>query len=141
MAFEKLCFQRQLNSHISGMRFDETGRAAVLHSNGIHKMALMQPSSFDNYNSFTHIIDMNKIIRHPCRGNRRICRKQCPYCQYNYSLLRDERSFRWPPRIREICRPLLNAWLKSIRVWNSETNGNQARNATGVNKSKPIMIS
>lgn len=59
-----------------------------------------------------------------------------------YSLLSEDRSFFCPPpRIRDICRPLLNAWLKSIRVWNSDTNGNHARNATGVNKSNPMIIS
>ncbi|KAF6151836.1 hypothetical protein GIB67_010410, partial [Kingdonia uniflora] len=59
----------------------------------------------------------------------------------SYSLLAVERSFLCPPKIREICRPRLNAWLNSIRVWNSETKGNHARKATGVNKSKPIMSS
>ena len=58
-----------------------------------------------------------------------------------YSLFLADRSFLCPPRIRDICKPLLNAWLKSIRVWNSETKGNQARNATGVNRSRPITIS
>lgn len=58
-----------------------------------------------------------------------------------HSLLLEDRSFLCPPRIRDICKPLLNAWLKSIRVWNSDTNGNQARKATGVNKSNPITIS
>ncbi|PIA48641.1 hypothetical protein AQUCO_01400909v1 [Aquilegia coerulea] len=58
-----------------------------------------------------------------------------------YSLLLADRSFFCPPRIREICKPRLNAWLKSMRVWNSETKGNQARNATGVNKSKPMITS
>lgn len=58
-----------------------------------------------------------------------------------HSLFRAARSFLCPPRMREICRPLLKAWLNSILVWNSETNGNQARNAIGVNNSKPMMIS
>lgn len=58
-----------------------------------------------------------------------------------YSLFFEDLSFLCPPRIRDICRPLLNAWLNSIRVWNSETNGNQAKNATGVNRSSPITTS
>lgn len=61
--------------------------------------------------------------------------------QLDYSLLPEDRSFFGPPRIREICRPLLNAWLNNIRVWNSETKGNHAKKATGVNSSKPINIS
>jgi hypothetical protein len=31
--------------------------------------------------------------------------------------------------------------LKSILVWNSETNGNHAKKATGVKRSKPIITS
>lgn len=58
-----------------------------------------------------------------------------------HSLLLAERSLLCPPRIREICKPLLKAWLKSIRVWNSETNGNHEKNATGVKRSKPITTS
>lgn len=58
---------------------------------------------------------------------------------YNHSLL--VRSLFCPPRIREICKPLLKAWLKSILVWNSETNGNHAKKATGVKSSKPIITS
>lgn len=58
-----------------------------------------------------------------------------------HSLFLEDLSFLWPPRIREICRPLLNAWLKSILVWNSDTKGNHAKNATGVNRSSPITIS
>nr|GMD69643.1 protein trichome birefringence-like [Ipomoea batatas] len=61
-------------------------------------------------------------------------------CLRAHSLFRF-RSFLCPPRIREIWRPRLNAWLNSIRVWNSETKGNQARKATGVNRSNPITIS
>lgn len=60
---------------------------------------------------------------------------------YDHSLLLEERSLLCPPRIREICKPLLKAWLKSILVWNSETNGNHAKKATGVKRSKPIIIS
>lgn len=56
-------------------------------------------------------------------------------------LLEEERSFLGPPRIRDICRPLLNAWLNNILVWNSDTNGNQAKKATGINSSNPIIIS
>ena len=33
------------------------------------------------------------------------------------------------------------AWDKYGTIWNSETNGNQAKNAMGVNKSNPIIIS
>lgn len=58
-----------------------------------------------------------------------------------YSFLFEDLSFFGPPRIREICRPLLNAWLKSIRVWSSDTRGSQAKNATGANISKPMIIS
>lgn len=46
-----------------------------------------------------------------------------------------------PAKMREICRPLLNAWLNSNLVWNSETNENHARTATGVNRTTPIMYS
>ena len=56
------------------------------------------------------------------------------------SLRREDLSFLCP-RMREIWRPLLKAWLKSILVWNSETKGNQARIAMGVKRSRPIMIS
>lgn len=58
-----------------------------------------------------------------------------------HSLWLEERSLLCPPRIREICKPLLKAWLKSILVWNSETNGNHAKKATGVKRSKPIITS
>ena len=61
--------------------------------------------------------------------------------QIHYSLLRFARSFLCPPRIREIWRPLLKAWLKSIRVWNSDTKGNHAKKAMGVNNKRPISIS
>lgn len=57
------------------------------------------------------------------------------------SCLREDRSFFWPPRIREICSPLLKAWLNSIRVWNSETKGNHAKIVIGVKRSTPIIIS
>lgn len=63
------------------------------------------------------------------------------YFGCGYSLLLELRPFLGPPRIREICKPLLNAWLNSIRVWNSETKGNQAKNATGVKRSKPMITS
>lgn len=46
-----------------------------------------------------------------------------------------------PAKIRWICRPRLKAWLKSSLVWNSETNGNQARNATGPKITYPIKYS
>lgn len=46
-----------------------------------------------------------------------------------------------PARIRWIWSPRLNAWLKSNRVWNSETNGNHANIATGAKRISPIMYS
>lgn len=46
-----------------------------------------------------------------------------------------------PARIRWIWSPLLNAWLYSSLVWNSETNGNQANMATGVKITTPIRYS
>ena len=47
----------------------------------------------------------------------------------------------FPARIIEIWRPLLNAWLKSRRVWNSEANGNHDKMAIGMKSNKPIMYS
>lgn len=44
-----------------------------------------------------------------------------------------------PARIIEICRPLLNAWLKSKRVWNSDTNGNHDKMAMGMKIMSPII--
>lgn len=46
-----------------------------------------------------------------------------------------------PARIIEICRPLLNAWLKSKRVWNSDTNGNHDKMAMGMKMTRPMMYS
>lgn len=46
-----------------------------------------------------------------------------------------------PVRIIEIWRPLLNAWLKSSRAWNSDTNGNHDEIAMGMNNIRPITYS
>lgn len=53
----------------------------------------------------------------------------------------DQWSFLLPAKIREIWRPRLKAWLKSNLVWNSDTNGNHARMATGVKIRIPIKYS
>lgn len=50
-------------------------------------------------------------------------------------------SVSFPARIIEICSPLLNAWLKSKRVWNSDMNGNQASMAVGMKIIRPITYS
>lgn len=47
----------------------------------------------------------------------------------------------FPARIIDICRPLLNAWLKSRRVWNSDTKGNHDRMAVGMKIMSPMMYS
>ena len=44
-----------------------------------------------------------------------------------------------PTRIVEIWRPLLNACLKSMRVWNSDTIGNQDKMVIGMKTISPIM--
>lgn len=61
----------------------------------------------------------------------------CKEIQHVYSYL----CFFPPARIRWIWSPLLKAWLNSNRVWNSETNGNQASTATGAKRTNPIMYS
>lgn len=52
----------------------------------------------------------------------------------------DDSSF-FPARIIEIWRPLLKAWLKSSRVWNSDTNGNQDKTTIGANMNSPMIHS
>lgn len=50
-------------------------------------------------------------------------------------------SFFPPDNSIWIWRPLLNAWLKSRRVWNSMTKGNHAKMATGANITSAIRYS
>ena len=47
----------------------------------------------------------------------------------------------FPARIIEIWSPLLNAWLNSNRVWNSDTNGNHDKTAVGMKIINPITYS
>lgn len=70
------------------------------------------------------------------RRKRKFYKRKMEKTQVILALL----SFR-PARILEIWSPLLNAWLKSKRVWNSETNGNQERTATGISMMSPIKYS
>lgn len=46
-----------------------------------------------------------------------------------------------PAKIVEMWRPLLIAWLKSKRVWISDTNGNTDKTAIGMKIMSPIMYS
>ena len=46
-----------------------------------------------------------------------------------------------PARILEIWRPRLKAWLKSNRVWNSETKGNHDKKPMGRKRMRPMMLS
>ena len=47
----------------------------------------------------------------------------------------------WPARILEICSPRLKAWLKSSRVWNSDTKGNHDSTAMGNKMRSPMVYS